>query len=118
AAARTVGAAVGGGGPAAGRNQVSVGLAFQYLHFDSLDGKNLRDGSLVTTANRFSDEAGPFDAHRPTLNIDAHAATLYGSVGITDRLDVSVLVPMVSLQISGSRLDNYRGQTFTQANAS
>jgi hypothetical protein len=102
----------------AGRNQVSVGLAFQYLRFDSLDGKNLRDGSLVTTANKFSDEATPFDADRLTLNIDANVATLYGSVGITDRLDVSVLVPMVSLQVSGSRLDNYRGQTFMQATAS
>src|SRR4029077_1294620 len=107
AAARTVGAAVGGGGPAAGRNQVSYGLAFQYLRFDSLDGKNLRDGTLVTTANKFTDEAAPFDADHLTLNIDASVATLYGSVGITDRLDVSVLVPMVSLQVSGSRLDNY-----------
>jgi len=102
----------------AGRNQISYGLAFQYLHFDSLDGKNLRDGSLVTTANRFSDEATPFDADHLTLNIDASVATLYGSVGITDRLDVGVLVPMVSLQVSGSRVDNYRGQTFMQANAS
>ncbi len=61
----------------AGRYQISYGLAFQYLHFDSLDGKNLRDGSLVTTANRFSDEAAPFDADRLTLNIDASVATLY-----------------------------------------
>jgi hypothetical protein len=102
----------------AGRNQISYGLAFQYLHFDSLDGKNLRDGSLVTTANKFSDETVPFDADHLTLNIDANVATLYGSVGITDQLDVGVLVPMVSLQISGSRLDNYRGQTFMQATAS
>ena len=102
----------------AGRHQISYGLAFQYLRFDSLDGKNLRDGSLVTTANKFTDEAAPFDADHLTLNIDASVATLYGSVGITDRLDVSVLVPMVSLQVSGSRIDNYRGQAFMQATAS
>jgi hypothetical protein len=102
----------------AGRNQVSYGLAFQYLRFDALDGKNLRDGSLVTTANKFTDEATPFDVDRLTLNIDANIATLYGSVGITDRLDVGVLLPIVSLQISGSRLDNYRGQAFMQATAS
>src|SRR5580765_2921907 len=41
----------------AGRHQVSFGLAFQYLRFDTLDGRSLRDGSLVTTANKFSDEA-------------------------------------------------------------
>jgi len=101
-----------------GRNQVSLGLAFQYLHFDALDGMNLRDGSLLTTANKFVDETAPFDAERLTLNMDANVATLYGTVGLTDRLDVSVLVPMVSLQISGSRLDNYRGQTFLEATAS
>jgi hypothetical protein len=101
-----------------GRNQVSLGLAFQYLRFDALDGMNLRDGTLVTTANKFTDETAPFDAERLTLNIDANVATLYGTVGLTNRLDVSVLVPMVSLQISGSRLDNYRGQTFLQATAS
>src|SRR5215475_12440286 len=101
-----------------GRNQVSFGLAFQYLRFDSLDGKNLRDGSLVTTANKFSNETAPFDADRLTLAIDTNVATLYGNVGVTDRLDVGVIVPMVSLQVSGTRLDNYRGQVFTQATAS
>jgi|SRR6266853_183614 len=102
----------------AGRNQVSFGLALQYLRFDSLDGRNLRDGSLVTTANAFPDDPAPFDADHLTLNIDASVATLYGNVGITDRLDVGVIVPMVSLQVRGSRLDIYRGQTFTQATAS
>jgi Putative MetA-pathway of phenol degradation len=102
----------------AGRGQVSFGLAFQYLRFDSLDGRNLRDGSLVTTANKFVDETTPFDADRLSLAIDVSVATLYGNAGITDRLDVAVIVPMVSMQVSGSRLDNYRGQTFMQATAS
>ena len=101
-----------------GRNQVSLGMAFQYLRFDSLDGMNLRDGSLVTTANKFVNESAPFDAEHLTLNIDANVATIYGTVGLTNRLDVSVLVPMVSLQVSGSRLDTYRGQTFLEATAS
>jgi hypothetical protein len=101
-----------------GRNQVSLGMAFQYLRFDSLDGMNLRDGSLVTTANKFVNESAPFDAERLTLNIDANVATIYGTVGVTNRLDVSVLVPIVSLQVSGSRLDTYRGQTFLEATAS
>jgi len=101
-----------------GRNQVSLGVAFQYLRFDSLDGMNLRDGSLVTTANKFTDESTPFDAEHLTLNIDANVVTLYGTVGLTNKLDVSVLVPMVSLQVSGSRLDTYRGQTFLEATAS
>src|SRR6185503_4740247 len=35
----------------AGKGQVSFGLTLQQLHFNSLDGRDLRDGSLVTTAN-------------------------------------------------------------------
>src|SRR5882724_11610204 len=53
----------------AGRHQASFGLTFQQLPFSSLDGRNLRDGSLVTTANQFTDETAPFDVDRLTLNI-------------------------------------------------
>ena len=45
----------------AGRHQASFGLTYQHLHFTSLDGRSLRDGSLVTTANQFTDETAPFD---------------------------------------------------------
>src|SRR4051795_5018151 len=102
----------------AGRHQASFGLTMQQLHFTSLDGRNLRDGSLVTTANQFTDEAAPYEVDRLTLNIEPHVATLYGNVGITDRLDVGVAVPFVALTLDGSRIDTYRGRTFTQASAS
>jgi hypothetical protein len=102
----------------AGKHQASFGLTLQQLHFTSLDGRNLRDGSLVTTANQFSDEAAPFDVDRLMLNIDASVATLYANVGLTDRLDVSVAAPFVSLTLDGSRVNTYRGRTFTQATAS
>src|ERR1700719_835196 len=55
----------------AGAGQASFGVAFQHLHFGSLDGKTLRDGSLVTTANQFTDEPAPFDVDQLTLDIDA-----------------------------------------------
>ena len=102
----------------AGRHQASFGLTLQQLHFTSLDGRNLRDGSLVTTANQFTDEAAPFDVDRLTLDVDASVATLYGNVGITDRLDIGVAAPFISLSLSGSRVDTYRGRAFTQAAAS
>jgi len=101
----------------AGRHQASIGLTFQQLRFESLAGRNLRDGSLVTTANQFVDEAAPFDVDRLTLNIDARIATLYGNVGVTDRLEVGFAVPMVDLSLDGTRANTYRGRTFTQASA-
>ncbi len=102
----------------AGRGQTSVGMTFQHLHFTSLDGRSLRDGSLVTTANKFTDEAAPFDVDQLALNIDASVATLYGNVGITNALEVGVAAPFITLSLDGTRINTYRGRTFTQATAS
>src|SRR5262249_50752685 len=102
----------------AGRGQASFGATVQQFHFTSLDGHNLRDGSLVTTANQFRDETTPFDVDQLTLNIHASVATLYGRVGVTDRMEVGFAAPMVSLRIDGSRVNRYRGRAFTQAAAS
>ena len=102
----------------AGRHQASFGLSIQQMRFTSLDGRDLRDGSLVTTANQFVDEAAPYDVDQLTLDIDARIATLYGNVGVTDRLEFGFAVPMVDLTLDGSRVNTYRGRTFTQATAS
>src|SRR5262249_19117525 len=102
----------------AGRGHASFGMTFQQFHFTSLDGRNLRDGSLVTTANQFSAEAAPFDVDRLTLDIDASVATFYGTVGVTKRMEFGFAAPYVSLNIDGSRINTYRGRTFTQASGS
>ena len=102
----------------AGSGQASFGLTFQHLRFESLDGRSLRDGSLVTTANQFADEPTPFDVDQLTLDLDASIATLYGNVGVTDRMEVGFAAPMVSLRVDGSRIETYRGRAFTQATAS
>jgi hypothetical protein len=102
----------------AGRHQASLGITFQQLGFTSLDGHPLRDGSLVTTANQFVDESAPFDVDRLTLDIDARVATLYGNVGVTNRMEIGFAAPMVDLRVDGTRLNTYRGRTFTQASAS
>ena len=101
----------------AGRGAVSFGVAFQQFRFTSLDGQHLRDGTLVTTANQFVDETAPFDVDRLTLDINASMATLYGSVGVGDRVEFGFAAPFLALDLSGSRVDTYRGQTFTQAQA-
>ena len=102
----------------AGRHQASFGMTYQHLHFTSLDGRSLRDGALVTTANQFTDESAPFDVDTLSLNIDASVATLYANVGVTDRVEVGFAAPFLALQLDGSRVNTYRGRTFTQATAS
>jgi hypothetical protein len=101
----------------AGGGQASLGFTLQYASFGSLDGNDLRTGELMTTANRFTDEAEPFDVETLTLGITTKTATFFGNFGITDRVDIGVAVPVVSLNINGSRLNRYRGQTLLQARA-
>lgn len=101
-----------------GRNQASAGVSVQHLELTSLDGHNLRDGTLVTTANQFADESAPFDVDQLRLNIAADVATIYGTFGLTSRMDVGAALPLVSLRVDGARVDTYRGQAFQQATAS
>jgi hypothetical protein len=103
---------------APGHGAASVGLTLQYWRFTSLDGRSLRDGTLETTANQFVDELEPFDVDRLRLAIDANVATLHGSLGLGNRTELSAALPLVLLRVSGSRVNAYRGQVFTQAEAS
>jgi hypothetical protein len=102
----------------AGRGTMSIGVTLQHFRFDSLDGRRLRNGSLVTTANQFVDEPEPYDVDRLMLDIDADVATLHGSAGLTDRIELGFAAPVVLLRVNGSRVNEYRGNVFTQAQAS
>jgi hypothetical protein len=102
----------------AGRGRVSLGATYQFARYVSLDGNDLRDGSFVTTANQFRDEAAPFDVERLTLELESQTVTFFSNVGLTNRIDISVAVPVVSLSLDGSRLNVYRGDELLQATAS
>jgi hypothetical protein len=101
----------------AGAGQASLGFTFHYASFHSLDGNDLRDGAFVTVANQFIDEPEPFDIETLTLNITTRTATFFGNVGVSDRVDVGVAVPLIELDINGTRLNTYRGTTALQARA-
>jgi hypothetical protein len=98
-----------------GRGRTSLGFSAISSSFDRLDGQNLRDGTLVTVANRFRDEAVPFDRDLLTLRMSTTTLTLFGNIGVTDRLDIGAAVPFVDLKLDGSRVNIYRGNAFVQA---
>ncbi len=101
-----------------GRRHLSLGASATSSGYDQLDGLHLRDGTLVTTANKFTDEPAPFDVESLTLRIRTNTLTVFGSYGVTDRLEIGGAVPLVQLHIEGSRTNVYRGQTFVQASGS
>jgi hypothetical protein len=101
----------------AGRGQAALGMNLRLTHYTSLDGRDLEDGTFVTTANQFRDERAPFDQETLTLQLDSRVLTFTGTYGVTDRLDLSAAVPFVSLSLDGSRVNTYRGHATVQATA-
>jgi hypothetical protein len=66
-------------------------------------------------ANKFRDEAAPFDIETLTLKVRSSTMTLFGSVGLTDRLEIGAAVPFVDLSLEGERRNQYFGTPFQQA---
>jgi len=97
-----------------GRGRASFGASATTAGYDRLDGFDLRDGTLVTTANRFRDETTPFDTEELVLKIHTSTLTFFGAYGVTDRLEISGAVPLVQMNIEGTRLNVYRGGSFVQ----
>ena len=96
----------------------AFGVAFQETTFTKIDGRSLSDGTLVATASRLAGQTVPFDVETLSLHLRTRALTMSATVGVTDRLDVSALLPIVRLTMSGERVDTLRGTPFLQATAS
>jgi Putative MetA-pathway of phenol degradation len=101
-----------------GKGHPSFGMSASTSAFRQLAGENLRDGTLVTIANRFRDEPAPFDTESLTMKIRSSTMTLFGSVPISDRLELGVAVPLVRLSLDGERINVYRSSRLVQARAS
>ena len=101
-----------------GRRQMSLSVTFRHADFVRLSGRELGNGSLVTTANKFRDEPAPFDVEALSLDLQSNTTTISGNYGITDRIDVSVAAPVVQIAMSGERVNTYRGTSLLQATGS
>ena len=99
----------------AGKGQATFGLSGYTSSFNSLNDADLRDGSFVTVANQFREEPAPFDTDALTLRVRSSVVTAFGSVGVTDRLEVGAAIPFVRLQLDGERNNVYYGAPFLQA---
>ncbi len=102
----------------AGQGRASFGISYSSVLFDNIDGRSLRDGTLVSTASVFRGTTEPFDIETVTLRIRADTMTVNGTVGVTDSLDVSAGIPFVRLTLEGNRVDTYRGRQLLQATGS
>jgi hypothetical protein len=101
-----------------GRHQASVGIGYRTTTFDNIDGRNLRDGTLVSTASILRGEPAPFDIETVTLRIRTDTMTVTGNYGVTDRFDIGGAIPVVRVSLQGQRVDTYRGRALIQATGS
>ena len=92
-----------------GSRQSAIGVAFSSSAFTAIDGRNLRDGTLVSTASRFVGEQTPFDAETLTLRLRTQTVTLSGTYGIGNRFDVSASAPFVATLVDVSGILIYFG---------
>ena len=98
-----------------GRQHLSFATTYQAVSFDRIDGRHLRDGSLLATSSRLAADAAPFDVESIAMRIHADTLTLSANYGIVDRVDIGVALPIERLTLSGQRVDTYRGTQLTQA---
>ena len=101
-----------------GQDQASLGVGYSSTSFDNIDGRNLRDGTLVSTASILRGEPAPFDIETVALRIRTDTMTVIGNYGVTDRFDIGGAIPFVRVSLQGQRVDTYRGRELVQATGS
>jgi hypothetical protein len=85
-----------------GRGHLSVGFNYQYFSFDSLDGVDLSAVPAVFTHDDFQLGGGRLDVVTTANSVEASLAQWTGAItyGITDRVDVSLAIPIVRTTLS------------------
>jgi len=85
-----------------GKKRFSVGFSFQHFAFDSIEGIPLNNVPAVFTHDDAVRLGGREDVVTTNNRIDVKVDqfTLFSTVGLTDRLDVSVAVPLVRTELN------------------
>ena len=90
-----------------GRGHLSVSLAYDYANFTTLQGADLKPGTFPTNNARFADAVQPFSVDTLSLRLEKETFTGFASYGVTDELDVGVVVPVTRLRFSGRRVNTF-----------
>jgi hypothetical protein len=91
----------------AGRGRFNMGLAQEATSYSSIDGIDLRGATINYFREHDDCCTGTTELERDllteTLSIDLHrnVFSLYGNYGVTDKLDIGVALPVVTVRMSG-----------------
>lgn len=121
----SLGPILGNRGTTIGRRKLFLGFSYQYFNFDSIDGQNLSNIPTVlqhqpfpvpnafhipscdnqtglTTANGYAGNpcfVRDFIQTMNNIDLTIHQYTLYATYGITNRLEFSVAIPILNIQM-------------------
>lgn len=98
-----------------GRGHLSLGYAFQFASFKTLQGADLLAGTFPTNNARFAGQVAPFSVDTLSLKLESRTFTGFASYGITDRIDIGTAVPVTLLKFSGQRVNTHFGLATLQA---
>jgi hypothetical protein len=101
-----------------GAGQAALGVAYRYSDFTSLQGASLQPGTFPTNTARFANQLQPFSIDTLALRLEESTMNVFGSYGITNRIDVGAVVPFTRLRYSGSRVNTFNGVSTLQAQKS
>jgi len=92
-----------------GRGKFSFGASYQRFRFSTLDGLNLHNIPAVFSHVPDTGPGGvpePYEADvirtSTNVNLNMDQTLLYGTVGLTDRIDFSIAIPIVSVRMGAS----------------
>src|SRR5215211_2666685 len=89
-------------GETVGRGKIAFGYTYQFFSYDHLDGEALTDIPAVFTHDNPQAGGGRSDVVATTNTIEATVAQYTGAItfGVTDRLDLSLAVPVVRTRLA------------------
>jgi hypothetical protein len=89
-------------GETIGKNKIAFGYTYQFFSFDHLDGLSLANVPAVFTHDSADLGGGRADIVATANTVEATVSQLSGALtyGLTDRVDVSLAVPVVQTRLS------------------
>jgi hypothetical protein len=85
-----------------GRGKVSFGAAYQRFRFSTIDSQDLQDLPILFQHTPTGPANQDYITGQTSIDMKIDQFVFFGSVGVTDRIDVSVALPMNDVRLSAS----------------
>ncbi|MDN3514040.1 MAG: transporter [Candidatus Brocadia sp.] len=84
--------------PTLGKGKINFGFSYTYINFSTLDGRDLDNLESVVLLDKEQKDKNllqmDFD-----VDVKCNLFSFYGTYGITDRWDISILIPVLQVQL-------------------